>query len=287
MKNSFLNKAKRASALSDVLESIKTPLQKGRRGQYVSGLGSFSKLNKKDLKSFVELVKQYNKAVGLKTEVADLDTFVNYTQGVKPGSKFNLISGSVKIKRTDRASAERYYVMYWADRIITEHNKRVEQAQKLSESGTFAFPRLDIQKATPEDKSREYRTIKLEEFKSIVEKHEENLAIRSKPSSYKMPSNIKKYADDLLSDDKHKLKYYKNTKLLFLDNLIYAMRKANWSSALALIEKAIREGHGAAVYNAYIESGVNIVFEYNEQISSEIVSAEQKYINSLKNILGA
>ena len=73
-----------------------------------------------------------------------------------------------------------------------------------------------------------------------------------------------------------------------LDNLVYAMRKANWFEALELVEKALRQGHAAAVYDAYIESGVSIVFEYNEKLGDgELISSESKFINALKNILGA
>lgn len=288
--NSLLKNAKKATALSAVMKTIETPLEAKEYDTYAKGLKTFSKnLSDKDIKSFMKLVMQYNKDNGLKTEVAKPTVFMAAAKGRKKGETMHLPSMDITLDETvwNKKQAARLYVQYWADRIIGDYNKKLEKAQKFYNKqydAEFVAPRLDIHKLSNE---KDFRVITLSEFENIINKYSEAVALRGNPNTYRLPPRIDKYVSDILSSDKHNLKYYKNTKLLFLDNLVYAMRKASWFEALSLVEKSLKQGHAAAVYDAYIESGISIIFEYNEKLGDgELISSESKFIDKLKNILG-
>ena len=87
MKNKFLERAVKGTALEDALRlsqqlmdaKLKMPYASGSKKDIGAGLKSFSKkvISNKQLKSFVNLVNKYEEQVNNKTETSNIDVFGN------------------------------------------------------------------------------------------------------------------------------------------------------------------------------------------------------------------
>ena len=298
MKNKFLERAVKGTALEDALRlsqqlmdaKNKMPYASGSKKDIGAGLKSFSKkvISNKQLKSFVNLVNKYEGQVNNKTETSNIDVFVNYYMTTKP-KYVNMPGYTDGMKKIIKASytkkeAEALYVQYWTSRIITEHNERVAKAEKLAKkySESYYGQRIDIRTPVNRDGKIVGQTIDIKQLQEATV-HEGRLQLRSKQATYKLPSSTTDEVRDLIIDsNKHDLSKFKNLKLLFISNLMVALQKSHWDDAYELASLLIKNGKLAAVYNSYNNSDIAVVFEYNEGISDGN-SDQQIFIDKLKS----
>ena len=297
MKSKFLDKAIQGTALDDALRlseqlmkaKQKMPYASGSKKDIGAGLKSFSKavLKNKQLDKFVGIVNKYEQQTNNITETSNLQTFVNYYINNKP--KFVSMPGYTDgMKKIIGASytekeAKALYVQYWTSKIITEHNKRVKTAETLAKKfdENYYGQKIDIRVPVSRDGKIVGQTIEIEQLQEAT-KYEGRLELRSKKATYKLPS---KASDDVRSsivDNKnYDLAKFKNLKLLFLSNLMTALQKSHWDDAYELAKLLIEKGKLSAVYNSYIKSNIQIVFEYNEGVTDGN-SDHQIFIDKLK-----
>lgn len=297
MKNKFLERAVKGTALEDALRlsqqlmdaKLKMPYASGSKKDIGAGLKSFSKkiISNKQLDNFVKLVNKYEGQVNNKTDASNIDTFINYYITNKP-KYVNMPGYTDGMKKIINASytkkeAEALYVQYWTSRIITEHNARVAEAEKLAKkySESYYGQRIDIRTPVNRDGTIVGQTIDIKQLQDAT-KNEGRLQLRSKKATYKLPSSITDEVRGLIVDsNKHELSKFNNLKLLFLSNLMVALQKSHWDDAYELASLLIKHGKLAAVYNSYIKSDIAVVFEYNEGISDGN-SDQQIFIDKLK-----
>lgn len=297
MKNTFLGRANQGTSLEDALRvsqqlmdaKNKMPYASGSKKDIGAGLKSFSKkvISNKQLNNFVKLVNKYEAQVNNKTDTSNIDVFVNYYMTTKP-KYVNMPGYTDGMKKIIKASytkkeAEQLYVQYWTSKIITEHNERVAKAEKLAKKYNESYYGQSIDIRTPVDRDGTIvgQTIDIKQLQDAT-KYEGRLHLRSKQSTYKLPSSTTKEVRDLIVDsNKHDLSKFKNLKLLFISNLMVALQKSHWDDAYEIASLLIKNGKLAAVYNSYINSDIAVVFEYNEGISDGN-SDQQIFIDKLK-----
>ena len=297
MKSKFLERAVKGTALEDALRvsqqlmeaKLKMPYASGSKKDIGAGLKSFSKkvISNKQLDSFVKLVNKYEGQVNNKTDASNIDVFVNYYTTTKP-KYVNMPGYTDGMKKIIKASytkkeAEALYVQYWTSKIITEHNARVAEAEKLAKkySENYYGQAIDIRTPVNRDGTIVGQTIDIKQLQDAT-KNEGRLQLRSKKATYKLPSSTTDEIRELIVDsNKHELSKFNNLKLLFLSNLMVALQKSHWDDAYELASLLIKHGKLAAVYNSYIKSDIAVVFEYNEGISDGN-SDQQIFIDRLK-----
>ena len=297
MKNKFIDRAVQGTALDDALRlseqlmkaKQKMPYASGSKKDIGAGLKSFSKqvIKNKQLDKFVGIVNKYEKQTNNITETSNLQTFVNYYVSNRP--KFVSMPGYTDgMKKIIGASytekeAKALYVQYWTSKIITEHNARVKTAEKLAKKfdENYYGQKIDIRVPVSRDGKIVGQTIEIEQLQEAT-KYEGRLELRSKKSTYKLPSSTSKEIRSSIVDNKnYDLTKFKNLKLLFLSNLMTALQKSHWDDAYELAKLLIEKGKLAAVYNSYIKSNIQIVFEYNEGVTDGN-SDQQVFIDKLK-----
>lgn len=297
MKNKFLDRAVQGTALEDALRvseqlhkaKQKMPYASGSKKDIGAGLRSFSKqvIKNKQLDKFVGIVNKYELQTNNITETSNLQTFVNYYINNKP--KFVSMPGYTDgMKKIIGASytekeAKALYVQYWTSKIITEHNARVKTAEKLAKKFDESYygQNIDIRVPVSRDGKIVGQTIEIEQLQEAV-KYEGRLELRSKKATYKLPSSTSNEVRSSIVDNKnYDLTKFKNLKLLFLSNLMTALQKSHWDDAYELAKLLIKKGKLAAVYNSYIKSNIQIVFEYNEGVTDGN-SDQQVFIDKLK-----
>lgn len=297
MKNKFLDQAVQGTALDDALRvseqlmkaKLKMPYASGSKKDIGAGLKSFSKavLKNKNFDKFVGIVNKYEQQTNNITETSNVQTFVNYYITNKP--KFvnmpGYTNGMKKIKGASytEKEAKALYVQYWTSKIITEHNERVKTAEKLAKQFDESYygQKIDIRVPVSRDGKIVGETLEIEQLQEAV-KYEGRLELRSKKATYKLPSKTSDEVRSSIVDNKnYDLKKFKNLKLLFLSNLMTALQKSHWDDAYELAKLLIEKGKLAAVYNSYIKSNIQIVFEYNEGIADGN-SDQQVFIDKLK-----
>ena len=297
MKSKFLDKAIQGTALDDALRiseqmikaKQKMPYASGSKKDIGAGLKSFSKavLKKKELDKFVGIVNKYEQQTNNITETSNLQTFVNYYINNKP--KFVSMPGYTDgMKKIIGASytekeAKALYVQYWTSKIITEHNARVKTAETLAKKFDESYygQKIDIRVPVSRDGKIVGETIDIEQLQEAT-KYEGRLELRSKKATYKLPSHTSDEVRSSIVDNKnYDLTKFKNLKLLFLSNLMTALQKSHWDDAYELAKLLIEKGKLSAVYNSYIKSNIQIVFEYNEGVTDGN-SDHQIFIDKLK-----
>ena len=297
MKNKFLASAVQGTALDDALRiseqlmkaKLKMPYSSGSKKDIGAGLKSFSKavLKNKQLDKFVGIVNKYEQQTNNITETSNLQTFVSYYINNKP--KFVSMPGYTDgMKKIIGASytekeAKALYVQYWTSKIITEHNKRVKTAETLAKKFDESYygQKIDIRVPVSRDGKIVGETIDIEQLQEAT-KYEGRLELRSKKATYKLPSSTSNEIRSSIVDNKnYDLTKFKNLKLLFLSNLMTALQKSHWDDAYELAKLLIKKGKLAAVYNSYIKSNIQIVFEYNEGVTDGN-SDHQIFIDKLK-----
>ena len=297
MKNKFLDRAVQGTALDDALRlseqlmkaKQKMPYASGSKKDIGAGLKSFSKsvLKNKNFDKFVGIVNKYEQQTNNITETSNVQTFVNYYITNKP--KFVSMPGYTDgMKRIKGASytekeAKALYVQYWTSKIITEHNKRVKTAETLAKKFDESYygQKIDIRVPVSRDGKIVGETLDIEQLQEAV-KYEGRLELRSKKATYKLPSKTSDEVRSRIVDNKnYDLAKFKNLKLLFLSNLMTALQKSHWDDAYELAKLLIEKGKLAAVYNSYIKSNIQIVFEYNEGVADGN-SDQQVFIDKLK-----
>ena len=297
MKNTFLDRAVSGTSLEDALRvsqqlmdaKLKMPYASGSKKDIGAGLKSFSKkiLSNKQLNNFVKLVNKYEGQINNKTDTSNIDVFVNYYITNKP-KYVNMPGYTNGMKKIIKASytkkeAEALYVQYWTSKIITEHNARVTEAEKLAKkyNENYYGQSIDIRTPINRDGTIVGQTIDIKQLQDAI-KYEGHLHLRSKQATYKLPSSTTDEIRDLIIDsNKHDLSKFKNIKLLFISNLMVALQKSHWDDAYEIASLLIKNGKLAAVYNSYIKSDIAVVFEYNEGISDGN-SDQQIFIDKLK-----
>ena len=297
MKNTFLGRAVPGTSLEDALRvsqqlmdaKLKMPYASGSKKDIGAGLKSFSKkiISNKQLDNFVKLVNKYEGQVNNKTDASNIDTFINYYITNKP-KYVNMPGYTDGMKKIIKASytkkeAEALYVQYWTSKIITEHNARVAEAEKLAKKYNESYygQSIDIRTPVNRDGAIVGQTIDIKQLQEAI-KHEGRLHLRSKQATYKLPSSTTDEVRDLIIDsNKHDLSKFKNLKLLFISNLMVALQKSHWDDAYEIASLLIKNGKLAAVYNSYNNSDIAVVFEYNEGISDGN-SDQQIFIDKLK-----
>ena len=297
MKNKFLASAVQGTALDDALRiseqmikaKQKMPYASGSKKDIGAGLKSFSKavLKNKQLDKFVGIVNKYEQQTNNITETSNLQTFVNYYINNKP--KFVSMPGYTDgMKKIIGASytekeAKALYVQYWTSKIITEHNQRVKTAETLAKKFDESYygQKIDIRVPVSRDGKIVGETIDIEQLQEAT-KYEGRLELRSKKATYKLPSHTSDEVRSSIVDNKnYDLTKFKNLKLLFLSNLMTALQKSHWDDAYELAKLLIEKGKLSAVYNSYIKSNIQIVFEYNEGVTDGN-SDHQIFIDKLK-----
>ena len=297
MKNKFLDRAVQGTALDDALRlseqlmkaKQKMPYASGSKKDIGAGLKSFSKsvLKNKQLDKFVGIVNKYEQQTNNITETSNVQTFVSYYINNKPKfvSMPGYTDGMKKIKGASytEKEAKALYVQYWTSKIITEHNARVKTAEKLAKQFDESYygQKIDIRVPVSRDGNIVGQTIEIEQLQEAV-KYEGRLELRSKKATYKLPSSTSNEVRSSIVDNKnYDLAKFKNLKLLFLSNLMTALQKSHWDDAYELAKLLIEKGKLAAVYNSYIKSNIQIVFEYNEGVADGN-SDQQVFIDKLK-----
>ena len=297
MKSKFLDKAIQGTALDDALRvseqlhkaKAKMPYASGSKKDIGAGLKSFSKavLKNKQLDKFVGIVNKYEQQTNNITETSNLQTFVNYYINNKP--KFVSMPGYTDgMKKIIGASytekeAKALYVQYWTSKIITEHNARVKTAETLAKKFDESYygQAIDIRMPVSRDGKIVGQTIDIEQLQEAT-KYEGRLELRSKKATYKLPSKTSDEVRSSIVDNKnYDLTKFKNLKLLFLSNLMTALQRSHWDDAYELAKLLIEKGKLSAVYNSYIKSNIQIVFEYNEGVTDGN-SDHQIFIDKLK-----
>lgn len=297
MKSKFLDKAIQGTALDDALRlseqlmkaKQKMPYASGSKKDIGAGLKSFSKavLKNKQLDKFVGIVNKYEQQTNNITETSNLQTFVNYYINNKP--KFVSMPGYTDgMKKIIGASytekeARALYVQYWTSKIITEHNARVKTAENLAKKFDESYygQKVDIRVPVSRDGKIVGETIDIEQLQEAT-KYEGRLELRSKKATYKLPSKTSDEVRSSIVDNKnYDLAKFKNLKLLFLSNLMTALQRSHWDDAYELAKLLIEKGKLSAVYNSYIKSNIQIVFEYNEGVTDGN-SDHQIFIDKLK-----
>ena len=297
MKSKFLDKAIQGTALDDALRlseqmmkaKQKMPYASGSKKDIGAGLKSFSKavLKNKKFEQFVGIVNKYEQQTNNITETSNVQTFVNYYITNKPKfvSMPGYTDGMKKIKGASytEKEAKALYVQYWTSKIITEHNKRVKTAETLAKEFDESYygQKIDIRVPVSRDGNIVGQTIEIEQLQEAV-KYEGRLELRSKKATYKLPSHTSDEVRSSIVDNKnYDLTKFKNLKLLFLSNLMTALQKSHWDDAYELAKLLIEKGKLSAVYNSYIKSNIQIVFEYNEGVTDGN-SDHQIFIDKLK-----
>ena len=297
MKSKFLDRAIQGTALDDALRvseqlmkaKQKMPYASGSKKDIGAGLKSFSKavLKNKQLDKFVGIVNKYEQQTNNITETSNLQTFVNYYVSNKPKfvSMPGYTDGMKKIKGASytEKEAKALYVQYWTSKIITEHNKRVNTAETLAKKFDESYygQKIDIRVPVSRDGNIVGETIDIEQLQEAT-KYEGRLELRSKKATYKLPSSTSNEIRSSIVDNKnYDLTKFKNLKLLFLSNLMTALQKSHWDDAYELAKLLIEKGKLSAVYNSYIKSNIQIVFEYNEGVTDGN-SDHQIFIDKLK-----
>ena len=141
--------------------------------------------------------------------------------------------------------------------------------------------KIDIRVPVSRDGKIVGETIDIEQLQEAT-KYEGRLELRSKKATYKLPSSTSNEIRSSIVDNKnYDLTKFKNLKLLFLSNLMTALQKSHWDDAYELAKLLIKKGKLAAVYNSYIKSNIQIVFEYNEGVTDGN-SDHQIFIDKLK-----
>ena len=297
MKSKFLDKAIQGTALDDALRvseqlikaRLKMPYASGSKEDIGAGLKSFSKqvIKNKQLDKFVGIVNKYEQQTNNITETSNLQTFVNYYINNKP--KFVSMPGYTDgMKKIIGASytekeAKALYVQYWTSKIITEHNNRVKTAETLANKfdENYYGQKIDIRVPVSRDGKIVGETIDIEQLQEAT-KYEGRLELRSKKATYKLPSHTSdEVRSSIVNNKNYDLKKFKNLKLLFLSNLMTALQKSHWDDAYELAKLLIEKGKLSAVYNSYIKSNIQIVFEYNEGVTDGN-SDHQIFIDKLK-----
>ena len=297
MKSKFLDKAIKGTALDDALRlseqlikaRLKMPYASGSKEDIGAGLKSFSKqvIKNKQLDKFVGIVNKYEQQTNNITETSNLQTFVNYYINNKP--KFVSMPGYTDgMKKIIGASytekeAKALYVQYWTSKIITEHNNRVKTAETLANKfdENYYGQKIDIRVPVSRDGKIVGETIDIEQLQEAT-KYEGRLELRSKKATYKLPSHTSdEVRSSIVNNKNYDLKKFKNLKLLFLSNLMTALQKSHWDDAYELAKLLIEKGKLSAVYNSYIKSNIQIVFEYNEGVTDGN-SDHQIFIDKLK-----
>lgn len=300
MKNKFLERAVQGTALEDALRisqqlmeaKLKMPYASGSKKDIGAGLKSFSKkiISNKQLDNFVKLVNKYEGQINNKTDTSNIDAFVNYYMTTKP-KYVNMPGYTDGMKKITKASytkkeAESLYVQYWTSKIITEHNTRVAEAEKLAKKYNESYygQAIDIRTPINRDGTIVGQTIDIKQLQDAT-KNEGRLQLRSKKATYKLPSSTTDEIKGLIVDsNKHELSKFNNLKLLFLSNLMVALQKSHWDDAYELASLLVKHGKLAAVYNSYIKSDIAVVFEYNEGISDGN-SDQQIFIDRLTSLV--
>ena len=297
MKNKFLASAVQGTALDDALRvaeqlhkaKANMPYASGSKKDIGAGLKSFSKavLKNKQLDKFVGIVNKYEQQTNNITETSNLQTFVSYYINNKPKyvSMPGYTDGMKKIKGASytEKEAKALYVQYWTSKIITEHNKRVKTAETLAKKFDESYygQKIDIRVPVSRDGKIVGETIDIEQLQEAT-KYEGRLELRSKKATYKLPSHTSDEVRSSIVDNKnYDLTKFKNLKLLFLSNLMTALQKSHWDDAYELAKLLIEKGKLSAVYNSYIKSNIQIVFEYNEGVTDGN-SDHQIFIDKLK-----
>lgn len=297
MKNKFLASAVQGTALDDALRvseqlmkaKLKMPYASGSKKDIGAGLKSFSKavLKNKQLDKFVGIVNKYEQQTNNITETSNLQTFVSYYINNKPKyvSMPGYTDGMKKIKGASytEKEAKALYVQYWTSKIITEHNARVKTAETLAKKFDESYygQKIDIRVPVSRDGKIVGETIDIEQLQEAT-KYEGRLELRSKKATYKLPSHTSDEVRSSIVDNKnYDLTKFKNLKLLFLSNLMTALQKSHWDDAYELAKLLIEKGKLSAVYNSYIKSNIQIVFEYNEGVTDGN-SDHQIFIDKLK-----
>ena len=297
MKSKFLDKAIQGTALDDALRVAeqmhkakeKMPYASGSKKDIGAGLRSFSKqvIKNKKFEQFVGIVNKYEQQTNNITETSNVQTFVNYYITNKPKfvSMPGYTDGMKKIKGASytEKEAKALYVQYWTSKIITEHNKRVKTAENLAKKFDESYygQKIDIRVPVSRDGKIVGETIDIEQLQEAT-KYEGRLELRSKKATYKLPSHTSDEVRSSIVDNKnYDLTKFKNLKLLFLSNLMTALQKSHWDDAYELAKLLIEKGKLSAVYNSYIKSNIQIVFEYNEGVADGN-SDHQIFIDKLK-----
>ena len=297
MKNKFLASAVQGTALDDALRvseqlmkaKLKMPYASGSKKDIGAGLKSFSKqvIKNKQLDKFVGIVNKYEQQTNNITETSNLQTFVSYYINNKPKyvSMPGYTDGMKKIKGASytEKEAKALYVQYWTSKIITEHNARVKTAETLAKKFDESYygQKIDIRVPVSRDGKIVGETIEIEQLQEAT-KYEGRLELRSKKATYKLPSHTSDEVRSSIVDNKnYDLTKFKNLKLLFLSNLMTALQKSHWDDAYELAKLLIEKGKLSAVYNSYIKSNIQIVFEYNEGVTDGN-SDHQIFIDKLK-----
>lgn len=196
------------------------------------------------------------------------------------------------MKKTDidltKYTAQQLYTMYWTDRILHEHNERVDAAYKLQDKypsdRQYSPSKIDIARFN-------YDTGKLSRITSSdlynYMQDERKLHVRSNEKFY--------VYNPVVDDDKLDLIYnhkaygsgasdkFENRYDLFLHNLIYSAEEAGWDEAIDLIKWFIENGHGDELYDIYTsDPEFAIVFEYGDNVD-EMSSKQQNFVNALND----
>lgn len=298
MKNKFLDKAIKGTALDDALmiseqlmkAKLKMPYASGSKKDIGAGLKSFSKAvlkNNNKFDQFVGIVNKYEQQTNNITETSNVKTFVSYYITNKPKfvSMPGYTDGMKKIKNASytEKEAKALYVQYWTSKIITEHNERVKTAETLAKKFDESYygQKIDIRVPVSREGKIVGETIEIDRLQDAI-KYEGRLELRSKKATYKLPYRTSNEVRSSIVDNKnYDLTKFKNLKLLFLSNLMTALQKSHWDDAYEIASLLIEKGKLSAVYNSYIKSNIQIVFEYNEGVADGN-SDHQIFIGKLK-----
>lgn len=311
--NSFLDAAKKSQRTSifkvmssgetvtPMMPGYKTRLEiNGRtvvRPTYFKFLRDFSSgfKTKKSISDFQDRVVAYLQITDQKVDAAAYyKLFSEHVRGLRAATNLDVTFKLRAAEKVDlnKYTAQQLYVMYWTDRILHEHNERVDATYKLQEQypaeRNYSPSKVDIARF-------DYDTGRLSRIQtSDLYKYMEDarkLHVRSREDFYTYDPVISKEKLDLIYEHtKHghgAADKFENRYDLFFHNLLYAAEEAGWDEAIDLIKWFIETGHGDALYDLYTADGNEdfaVVFEYGDSVD-EMSTKQKNFVDAMTELI--
>lgn len=281
-----------------------TSLRNKNQTQYRQAIARLAKKivsNERNYNEFINGVKKYAEDTGQKDKAGfNPDAFINYYTDTTNGKvteitylssteKYNVfddirpLSLRNKDRKYNEAEGRELFVKYAIDAMITQHNQRLTNIEKLekkySEKDTDSneatktvfngtYVKVDLEKSVAGSKT----TMNLDEFLHQF-LNEDIIDIKSREDSYIV---LDSYSDDVRNkllkynvNDEYRLtkKSLRDTgsyTLMFINNLTYALAKFGWYKAYKKVLEMIQKDMLKEIYEAYNSLNIELVWKYNE-----------------------
>ena len=281
-----------------------TSLRTGNQTQYRQAIARLAKKivsNEKIYNEFIKGVKKYAEDTGQKDKAGfNPDAFINYYTDTTNGkvTKITYLSSTEeynvfndirplslrnKDRKYNKEEGRELFVKYAIDAMITQHNQRLTNIEKLekqySKKDTDSneatktvfnckYTKVDLEKSVAGSKT----TMDIDEFLHQF-LNEDIIDIKSREDAYivldSYSSDVRKKILTFDDSDEHRIlkKGLKETgsyALLFINNLSYALAKSGWNDAYNKVLEMIRKDMIKEIYEIYNNLNIELVWKYSE-----------------------